>query len=60
MTFAGLGHSNKLIAYELGLSLGSVSAYLASAMRKLGFDSRVDLVRVYRASWMRRARRKGE
>lgn len=44
---AALGHSNKLIAYELGLSISTVSAYLVSAARTLGVSSRVDLVRIY-------------
>lgn len=42
---AALGHSNKLIAYELGLATSTVSAYLVSASRKLGVQSRVGLVR---------------
>jgi DNA-binding CsgD family transcriptional regulator len=50
-----MGHSNKLIAYELGLSVGTVSAYLARATRKLGLDSRLDVVRLCRASWMGRS-----
>ncbi|WP_394837343.1 LuxR C-terminal-related transcriptional regulator [Pendulispora rubella] len=49
-TLAALGHSNKLIAYELGLSVSAVSAYLARAAKKLGADSRVALVRLYRDS----------
>jgi DNA-binding CsgD family transcriptional regulator len=42
---AVLGHSNKLIGYELGLATSTVSAYLASASRKLAITSRVELVR---------------
>jgi len=34
--YAELGHSNKVIAYELGLSLGTVGQHLASARAKLG------------------------
>lgn len=46
VTRVAMGHSNKLVAYELGLSVGSVSAYLNTAMRKLGLRSRVDLARL--------------
>jgi len=39
---AALGHSNKVIAYELGLSASSVSEHLASARAKLrGLDQAV-------------------
>ncbi len=48
VTYAAIGHSNKLMAYELGISVGSVSAYLTQAMRKLGISSRVDLARPHR------------
>jgi DNA-binding CsgD family transcriptional regulator len=34
--YAELGHSNKLIAYELGLSSSTVSSLLRNARRKLG------------------------
>lgn len=44
-----LGHSNKLIAYELGLHPSTVSNHLASAAAKLGAGSRVELVRRARA-----------
>lgn len=37
------GRPNKVIAYDLGLSLGSVSGFLSSALRKLGLR-RVDVV----------------
>ena len=48
---ASLGHSNKLIAYELGLAVGSISGTLQIALRKLGLPSRVELVRLLRAPW---------
>jgi DNA-binding CsgD family transcriptional regulator len=35
-TYSAMGHSNKLIAYSLGLSLSTVAAHLARARRKLG------------------------
>ena len=41
---AATGRSNKQIAYEVGLSAGSVSGYLASALRKMGLRSRTELV----------------
>lgn len=45
---AAMGHSNKLIAYDLGLSTGTVSVLLGRAARKLGVSGRVALVRVFR------------
>lgn len=46
----GLGHSNKVIAYELGISESTVARRLASATVKLGVRSRADLVRLGRAT----------
>lgn len=40
------GHSNKLIAYSLGISAGTSSALTARAFRKLGVRSRIELVRM--------------
>lgn len=37
--FAALGHTNKRIAYTLGLSPSTVSSHLRSAMRRLGVES---------------------
>lgn len=45
---AARGHSNKLIAYELGLSTGTVASHLAAAKRKLGARTRLDLIRYVR------------
>ncbi|PNG24761.1 response regulator transcription factor [Methylocella silvestris] len=39
------GHSHKAVAAELRISVKSVETYKARAMEKLGFDSRVQLVR---------------
>jgi DNA-binding NarL/FixJ family response regulator len=39
------GHSNKLVAYELGISPSTVTRVTQSACRKLGLRSRLDLVR---------------
>ena len=47
LAFAALGHSNKLIAYELGLATTTVAAHLASAAKKLGADGRVELIRIF-------------
>jgi DNA-binding NarL/FixJ family response regulator len=50
IVLAAGGESNKVIAYELGLTVGSVSSYLAAAMRKLGVVSRAELVAIARAA----------
>lgn len=41
---AARGYSNKLMAYELGLCVTTISTYLNSARRKLGCRSRLELV----------------
>lgn len=43
-SFAAMGHSNKLIAYELGVSIGTIGAHLHAVMKKLRVRSRVELV----------------
>ena len=45
--YTSWGHSNKLIAYELGLSASTVSSLLRSALRKLGLGSRSELLRLF-------------
>lgn len=40
-----VGHSNKMIAYRLGLSTSRVSTVLRNAMRKLGLRTRAQLVK---------------
>lgn len=45
---ASLGHSNKLIAYELGLGPSTVASHLSRAAKKLGAEGRVALIRAYR------------
>lgn len=52
VALAAMGRSNKLIAYELGVSSDAIGRYLATAVRKLGFASRTELARVLRAGWM--------
>jgi DNA-binding NarL/FixJ family response regulator len=44
---ASLGHSNKHIAYELGLCSSTVAAQLTSAARKLGVSSREALLHAF-------------
>jgi DNA-binding CsgD family transcriptional regulator len=39
IAYVAAGHSNKVIAYELGLSMSTVSGHLARAKRKLGLPS---------------------
>jgi DNA-binding NarL/FixJ family response regulator len=39
------GHSNKEIAARLGLSVKTIEAHKANAMKKLGICSRIDIVR---------------
>ena len=39
------GHSNKEISTRLNISVKTVETYKARAMEKLGYRSRVDLVR---------------
>lgn len=49
VAFAALGHTNKLVAYSLGISPSTVSSSLKSAMKKLGLRSRVELVETFAA-----------
>jgi DNA-binding CsgD family transcriptional regulator len=44
MTQAHLGHSNKLIAYELGLSASTVRVLLHRAAKKLGAATRAEAI----------------
>ena len=45
LRLTALGHSNKAIASDLALGIKTVETYKARAMEKLGFRSRVDVVR---------------
>jgi DNA-binding CsgD family transcriptional regulator len=47
--FAALGHSSKLIAYELGIAYSTLGVLLARAAAKLGARSRAELSRALRA-----------
>jgi DNA-binding CsgD family transcriptional regulator len=46
IAYAVQGHSNKVIAYSLGIALSTVASHLASAQKKLGVRSRTELVRL--------------
>ena len=48
--YASLGHGDKLIAYEMGLSRGTVAQLLARARKKLGVATRAELI----ALWLTR------
>ena len=48
VTYAVHGHSNKMIAYRLGLSTSRVSTLLRSSMKKMGFRTRSQLVKQMR------------
>jgi DNA-binding CsgD family transcriptional regulator len=45
VTYASFGHSNKLIAYQLGISGARVSTLLSTSMRKLGARTLPQLVK---------------
>jgi DNA-binding CsgD family transcriptional regulator len=47
--YASLGHSNKLIGYELGLSSSTVATHLTRASEKLSVGSRMELIALVRA-----------
>jgi DNA-binding CsgD family transcriptional regulator len=46
-TYAAQGHSNKFIAYELGIAESTVATLMARALAKLGLRSRLNLVWLY-------------
>jgi DNA-binding CsgD family transcriptional regulator len=47
LAYVGLGHSNRLASYHLGLSESTVAEHLARAMLKLGLRSRMDVMRLF-------------
>jgi DNA-binding CsgD family transcriptional regulator len=55
VAYAAQGHSNKLIGYELGLSKSTVVNHLTAAQKKLGVESRTELVRLARLLGAERA-----
>ncbi len=42
--FVAMGHSNKLIAYELGIAEGTVGAHVHAILEKFGLRRRVEIV----------------
>lgn len=48
VALAALGRTNKLIAYELGVAVGTVGTLLSRAMHKLRVGSRVQLIEAWR------------
>jgi len=54
---AALGHPNKVIAYELGLTESAVAAYLTRAKTKLGARSRIELIAAVAAGVSPRTKR---
>ena len=46
-TYAAQGHTNKVIAYELGIARTTVATHLRTALSKLGLRRRTDLVWLY-------------
>jgi len=53
LSYAAEGHPHKLIGYELGISESTSARHLATAARKVGARSRLDLIRTFRASQVR-------
>jgi DNA-binding CsgD family transcriptional regulator len=47
--YASLGHHNKLIAYEMGVSPATVAVLLQQAAQKLGVETRDELIAAYRS-----------
>jgi two-component system response regulator FixJ len=50
VAFASLGHTNKVIAYELGISPYTVGVFLYRAARKLRVASRKELLAAFSAA----------
>lgn len=51
LAYAALGRTNKLIAYELGISASTVGVFMSRAMRKLRAKTRAEAI----TSWLRSA-----
>jgi DNA-binding CsgD family transcriptional regulator len=47
VAYAALGRSNKLIAYELGVTSSTVATHLAQAQAKLGFQTKAELLQAW-------------
>lgn len=48
VALAALGHANKMIGYELGISVSTVGVLLSRATRKVGARSRGELIEAWR------------
>jgi DNA-binding CsgD family transcriptional regulator len=48
LAYVALGHSLKLLGYELGLSVSTIAEHRKSAMRKLGLTSQAEVVQLFR------------
>jgi DNA-binding CsgD family transcriptional regulator len=57
MALVAQGDSNKLVAYELGISEESVGVHVHKALRKLKAESRVELITAYRNAVAREGKR---
>ena len=55
VSLAAVGHANKMIGYELGISVSTAGVLLSRAAKKLGVRSRAALVEAY---WRELARRR--
>jgi DNA-binding CsgD family transcriptional regulator len=44
--YVAKGHPNKLIGYELGVSVSTIATHLGRALAKLGLQSRADITRI--------------
>jgi len=49
LAYVALGHSDKFIAYELGITRSTVSNHVVSIRRKLGLRTRVEIIRLAQA-----------
>ena len=53
VALAAVGHSDKMIAYELGISGSTARVLLSRASRKLGVRTRTELMRIYAIQGLR-------
>lgn len=51
LALASLGYSNKVIGYELGLSAGAVTVRLKRGLKRIGLNSRQELIALGAAAW---------
>lgn len=47
LAYVAMGHTNKYVAYQLGLSTPTVATHLEGARRKLGARSRLELIEMF-------------